>query len=88
MTWSVEGVALSWGGLSMLSLSGDHANSRNGAMKFDVNQICSSSTMSMHVRKNREENSVPVVSYGMLLGNTPAGAVWVEDAGARIRRVV
>jgi len=72
----------------MLSLGGDRANSKNGAMKFDMNQICSSSTMSMHVRKNRQENSVPGVSHGMLLGDTPAVAVGAEDAGARIRRVV
>jgi hypothetical protein len=72
----------------MLSLGGDSANSRDDAMKFDVNQIFSSSTMSMHVRKNRQENPVPAVSCGMPLGDTPAGTVDAEDAGARIRRVV
>jgi len=44
---------ISWEGLPMLSLGGNHASWRNGTIQFDVNQIDSSSLMSMRMQKNR-----------------------------------
>ena len=84
---SVEGVNLSWRGLPVLSLGGDHASLRNGAMKFNVNQIFGNS---MCLQKNRWEKLVPWVSCRMPFGNRPAVAITIvsEKTSIQVHQVV
>ena len=72
----------------MLSLGGDHnASLRNGAMKFDVNQIFGDS---MHLQKNRWEKLVPWMSCRMPFGNRPVVAITIvsEKTSVQVCQVV